>query len=112
MKKIYFFVFLVELLISICQSSFVVVRVKCLWNAMRNARHIHTLLYLICFLISLNENLKVIKSQILLIDPFSTMNKIFSMVSHYETKNVTHGKNKRMKIYFHLIREIVQKGVL
>jgi len=51
---------------------------------MRNARHFHTLNYAIRFLTGLNENFSVVKSQILLMDPLPSMNKIFSMVIQHE----------------------------
>jgi hypothetical protein len=51
---------------------------------MRNARSHHQLLQIIKFLTGLNEQFAVVKSQILLMDPFPTMNKIFSMVIQHE----------------------------
>lgn len=58
--------------------------IKCSCAAMRNARHHHTLNYAIRFLTSLNENFSVVKSQILLMDPLPSMNRIFSMVIQHE----------------------------
>ncbi|XP_050890949.1 uncharacterized protein LOC127096421 [Lathyrus oleraceus] len=59
-------------------------RIKCSCEAMRNARSHHRLLQIIRFLTGLNDQFVVVKSQILLMDPFPTMNKIFSMVIQHE----------------------------
>ena len=59
-------------------------RVRCSCAAMRDARNHHNLLYIIRFLTGLNENFAVVKSQILLMDPLPSMNKIFSMVLQHE----------------------------
>ena len=58
--------------------------VKCTCAAMRNARHFHSLNYAIRFLIDLNENFSVVKSQILLMDPLPSLNKKISMVILHE----------------------------
>jgi len=59
-------------------------RVKCSCAAMRNARHFYTLNHAKRFLTGLNENFSVVKSQILLMDPLPSMNRIFSMVIQHE----------------------------
>ncbi|GAU45259.1 hypothetical protein TSUD_291430 [Trifolium subterraneum] len=59
-------------------------RVKCNCEAMRSARNNHNLMYVIRFLTGLNEHFDVVKSQILLMDPLPTLNKIFSMVIQHE----------------------------
>ena len=58
--------------------------VKCTFAAMRNAKHFHSLNYAKRFLTGLNENFLVVKSQILLMDPLPSLNKIFSMVIQHE----------------------------
>ncbi|GAU46985.1 hypothetical protein TSUD_403190 [Trifolium subterraneum] len=59
-------------------------RVRCNCEAMRAARNNHLLLHTIRFLTGLNDNFSVVKSQILLMDPLPTMNKVFSMVIQHE----------------------------
>ncbi|GAU36120.1 hypothetical protein TSUD_374830 [Trifolium subterraneum] len=59
-------------------------RVCCSCEAMRAARHNHVVLHTIRFLTGLNENFAVVKSQILLMEPLPTMNKVFSMVIQHE----------------------------
>jgi hypothetical protein len=61
-----------------------VCRVCCSCEFMRDARQNHTLLYAIRFLTGLNEHFAMVKSQILLMDPLPSMNKIFSMVLQHE----------------------------
>lgn len=51
---------------------------------MHSARSHHQLLQIIRFLTGLNEQFAAVKSQILLMDPLPTMNKIFSMVIQHE----------------------------
>lgn len=53
-------------------------------DVMRSARLNHNLLYVIRVLIELNEDLNVVKSQILLLDPLPMLNKIFSMATQHE----------------------------
>jgi hypothetical protein len=57
---------------------------RCTCEAMRLARHNHTLLHTIRFLTSLNDNFSTIKSQILLMEPLPPINKVFSMVLQHE----------------------------
>jgi len=59
-------------------------RHQCVCDAMRNARKNHLMLYAMRFLTGLNENFSMVKSQILLMDPLPSMNKIFSMVLQHE----------------------------
>ncbi|GAU49924.1 hypothetical protein TSUD_180420 [Trifolium subterraneum] len=59
-------------------------RQRCSCEAMRAARNNHTILYVIRFLTGLNENFAMVKSQILLMDPLPTLNKVFSMVIQHE----------------------------
>ncbi|GAU44958.1 hypothetical protein TSUD_28930 [Trifolium subterraneum] len=59
-------------------------RVRCSCEAMRDARHNHVVLHTIRFLTGLNENFSVVKSQILLMEPLPTLNKVFSMVIQHE----------------------------
>ncbi|GAU41219.1 hypothetical protein TSUD_128950 [Trifolium subterraneum] len=59
-------------------------RQRCSCEAMRVARNNHTILYVIRFLTGLNENFAMVKSQILLMDPLPTLNKVFSMVIQHE----------------------------
>ncbi|GAU24572.1 hypothetical protein TSUD_149130 [Trifolium subterraneum] len=58
-------------------------RVRCSCEAMRAARHNHVVLHTIRFLTGLNENFSVVKSQILLMEPLPTLNKVFSMVINF-----------------------------
>jgi len=58
--------------------------VKCTYTTMRNVRHFHNLNHVIRFLTGLNENFLVVKSQILLMDPLPSINRIFSMVIQHE----------------------------
>ncbi|XP_050878181.1 uncharacterized protein LOC127081999 [Lathyrus oleraceus] len=58
---------------------------RCFCGAMGKARRNNNILYVIRLLTSLNENIVVVKSQIILVDPLSTMNKIFSMIFQHET---------------------------
>ncbi|MCI39824.1 retrovirus-related pol polyprotein from transposon TNT 1-94, partial [Trifolium medium] len=51
---------------------------------MRSARRNHSLLHTICFLTGLNANFSTVKSQILLMDPLPSINKVFSMVIQHE----------------------------
>jgi hypothetical protein len=51
-------------------------RIRCYYDAMQNACQNHTLLYFICFLTGLNDNLSMVKSQILLLDHLPYTNKI------------------------------------
>jgi hypothetical protein len=62
-------------------------RVRCSSKFMRNAKRNHTLLYAIRFLTGLNENFGMVKSQILLMDPLPSSNKIFSMDLQYERQS-------------------------
>ncbi|GAU51811.1 hypothetical protein TSUD_415990 [Trifolium subterraneum] len=59
-------------------------RVCCSCEAMRAACHNHVVLHTICFLTGLNENFVVVKSQIFLMEPLPTLNKVFSMVIQHE----------------------------
>ncbi|MCH79800.1 retrovirus-related Pol polyprotein from transposon TNT 1-94, partial [Trifolium medium] len=59
-------------------------RQRCNCDAMRLARYNHNLLYIMRFLTGLNENLAMVKSQILLMDPLPPMNKVFSLVLQHE----------------------------
>ncbi|MCI56832.1 retrovirus-related Pol polyprotein from transposon TNT 1-94, partial [Trifolium medium] len=59
-------------------------RSQCVCEAMRKARQNHLTLYAIRFLTGLNDNFAMVRSQILLIDPLPSMNRIFSMVLQYE----------------------------
>ncbi|XP_050896610.1 uncharacterized protein LOC127103389 [Lathyrus oleraceus] len=56
----------------------------CSCEAMRSARSHHQLLQIIRFLTGLNDQFALVKSQILLMDPLPTMNKIFSVVIQHE----------------------------
>lgn len=62
-------------------------RIRCYYDAVRSACQNHTFLYAICFLTSLNDNLSIVKSQILLLDQLPSTNKISSMVIQHERKN-------------------------
>ena len=53
-------------------------RVQCTCQSMITARKNHVLLYVICFLIGLNENFSKFMSQILLMDPLPPIHMIFS----------------------------------
>lgn len=59
-------------------------RIHCSCDVMRSARLNHNLLYVIRVLTELNEDLNVVKSQILLLDPLPMLNKIFSMATQHE----------------------------
>lgn len=59
-------------------------RIRCSCEAMRQDRKNHTLLHVVRFLTSLNDNFVVVRSQILLIEPRPSMNRIFSMVLQHE----------------------------
>ncbi|GAU31202.1 hypothetical protein TSUD_210590 [Trifolium subterraneum] len=59
-------------------------RNRCTCEAMRSARNNHTMLYAIRFLTGLNEHFAMVKSQILLMDPLPTMNRVFSLVLQHE----------------------------
>jgi hypothetical protein len=59
-------------------------RNRCTCEAMRSARNNHTVLYAIRFLTGLNEHFAMVKSQILLMDPLPTMNRVFSLVLQHE----------------------------
>lgn len=58
--------------------------VKCGCESMRKARSNHNLNYAIRFLTGLNDNFSVVKSQILLMEPLPSMNRMFSMVLQHE----------------------------
>ncbi|GAU22921.1 hypothetical protein TSUD_326940 [Trifolium subterraneum] len=53
-----------------------------------NARHQHSLLHVIRFLTGLNDTFDLVRSQILLMDPLPSINKIFSMVIQHERQFV------------------------
>jgi hypothetical protein len=59
-------------------------RIRCTCEAMRAARANHSLLHIVRFLTSLNDEFSVVKSQVLLIDPLPPLNKVFSMVLQHE----------------------------
>ncbi|GAU36130.1 hypothetical protein TSUD_292900 [Trifolium subterraneum] len=59
-------------------------RIRCTCEAMHAARANHSLLHIVRFLISLNDEFSVVKSQVLLIDPLPSLNKVFSMVLQHE----------------------------
>ncbi|PNY15324.1 pectin acetylesterase [Trifolium pratense] len=60
---------------------------RCACDAMRAARNNYHILHAMRFLTGLNDNFNVVKSQILLIDPFPPTNKIFSMVLQHERQS-------------------------
>lgn len=64
-------------------------RVRCSCDAMCKARSNHNLLCVIRFLTGLNDDFNVAKSQILLLDPFPNLNKIFPMVIQHERQITT-----------------------
>lgn len=64
--------------------------VCCSCEAMRTARYNHNLLFVIRFLTGLNEEFSVVESQILLLDPLPSLNKIFSMVIQHERQIIYH----------------------
>jgi hypothetical protein len=59
-------------------------RVRCSCEAMRTTRSNHNLLYVIHFLTGLNEEFIVVRSQMMLLDPLHSLNKVFSMVVPHE----------------------------
>ncbi|XP_045800552.1 uncharacterized protein LOC123894567 [Trifolium pratense] len=59
-------------------------RQRCACEAMRSAHRNHTLLQTIRFITGLNDNFSTVKSQILLIDPLPSINKVFHMVIQHE----------------------------
>jgi hypothetical protein len=59
-------------------------RIQCGCQAMRSARANHNLMHVIRFLTGLNDQFDVVKSQILLMEPLPSLNKIFSMVIQHE----------------------------
>ena len=58
-------------------------RCMCITGVM-NAKHQHEITRSICFLTGLNDSFDLVRSQILLMNPLPTMNKIFSMVMQHE----------------------------
>ncbi|KAI5392593.1 hypothetical protein KIW84_077115 [Lathyrus oleraceus] len=56
------------------------------YEAMRQARGNHNLLHVVHFLTCLNDNFIVARSQILLMDPLPSINRIFYMVLQHERK--------------------------
>ncbi|KAK2421305.1 hypothetical protein QL285_031950 [Trifolium repens] len=58
--------------------------IQCGCQAMRSARANHNLMHVIRFLTGLNDQFDVVKSQILLMEPLPSLNKIFSMVIQHE----------------------------
>lgn len=59
-------------------------RIKCCCEGMRQALKNHTLLHGVRFLTGLNDIFSVVRSQILLMEPLPSMNRIFSMVLQHE----------------------------
>lgn len=59
-------------------------RIRCSCEAMGQARKNHTLLHVVRFLTGLNDNFAVVRSQILLMKPLSSVNMIFSTVLQHE----------------------------
>lgn len=62
--------------------------VRCQCASMRNARVYHQQDYVIRFLTGLNDHFSVVKSQILLMDPLPSINRVFSMVIQHERQNI------------------------
>lgn len=67
--------------------------VRCTCEAMRNAKKYRHQDCVIHFLMNLNENFSVIKTQVLLMDPLPSLNCVFSMVLQHERQSNSGGFN-------------------
>lgn len=61
-------------------------RIRCSCKDMRNSRNIQNLLHVIPFLIGLNDDHNVVKSQIYLLDPLPPLNNFFQWLFNMNIK--------------------------
>ena len=65
---------------------------KCSCGAMKILSNSHNKAYVMRFLMGLNESFDTVQSQILLLDLFPSMSKVYSLVLQEEShKNIGHG---------------------
>ena len=65
---------------------------ECSCGAMKTLSNSHNKAYVMRFLMGLNESFDTVRSQILMMDPFPSMSKVYSLILQEEShKNVGHG---------------------
>ena len=65
---------------------------ECSYGAMKTLSNSHNKAYVMRFLMGLNESFDTVRSQILMMDPFPSMSKVYSLILQEEShKNVGHG---------------------
>ena len=65
---------------------------ECSCGAMKILSNSHNKAYVLRFLMGLNDNFEIVRSQILMSNPFPSMSKVYSLVLQEEShKNIGHG---------------------